>query len=122
MSKVRKNLGKWGENVAKEFLLKNGYKVETSNYRTKGGEIDLICWDKSQIVFVEIKTSRSSLLKAPQDGYSKKQQNRLRFLAQKYISTHKFGEKPEAFRFDFIGIKINKNISQITHLKNILFL
>ena len=55
MSRARKNLGEWGEVVAKEYLIKNGYVVEASNYRTKQGEIDLVCWEKNKIVFFEIK-------------------------------------------------------------------
>ncbi|OGQ35986.1 MAG: hypothetical protein A3F16_08175 [Deltaproteobacteria bacterium RIFCSPHIGHO2_12_FULL_43_9] len=119
MSKVRKRLGAWGEGIARGFLEKQGYRIECSNYRTKQGEIDLICWDNDQMVFVEIKTSRSMLLKTPQEGYSKRQRDRFRLMAENYLATNKLRNKPSGFRFDFVGVKIVQNNHTITHLQNI---
>lgn len=119
MSLYRKNLGEWGEGVAKEFVINLGYKIESSNYRTKRGEIDLICWDCDQVVFIEIKTSKSWLIKTPQEAYSKRQRDRLRCMAESYIASNQLKNNPTGFRFDFIGIKVVKNNPKITHLKNI---
>ena|SRR3990167_2903032 len=119
MSSERKELGKWGESVAREFLTDLGYKIETANFRTRRGEIDLVCWDKENVVFVEIKTFKSNLFKTPQEGYSNRQQNNLRRMAEIYLIKQSYKKEPVGIRFDFVGIKNVAGKTEITHLKNI---
>lgn len=120
MSRGRKSLGRWGEGIAREFLKNLDYKIEIANYRTRIGEIDLICWDKDQLVFVEVKTSNSNFLKTPQDGYSIRQQNRLRKVAELYLLKQTYKKEPAGIRFDFVGIKNVAGKTDITHLENIM--
>ena len=35
--------GPWGEALAAEYLRKKGWRIEAMNYRTRLGEIDIIC-------------------------------------------------------------------------------
>jgi Holliday junction resolvase-like predicted endonuclease len=42
MSKARKELGKKGEALARQYLKSQGYKIKEQNFRTSLGEIDLI--------------------------------------------------------------------------------
>ena len=48
--------GREGEQIAAEFLQKQGYKIIAGNFHTPYGEIDIIARDARQLVFVEIKT------------------------------------------------------------------
>ena len=52
-----KVVGDNGEDVACEFLKKQGYKILSRNYRIRGGEIDIIAQDKEYLVFVEVNFS-----------------------------------------------------------------
>ena len=47
--------GKKGEALAEDYLSGLGYKIETRNFRSQQGEIDLIVWDRDMLVFVEVK-------------------------------------------------------------------
>lgn len=47
--------GKAGEDLAKGFLLKQGYQILAERYRTRFGEIDLIAVKKKSLCFVEVK-------------------------------------------------------------------
>lgn len=49
-------LGKWGEEVAREHLLKQGYAIGGENIRVAGVEIDFIATRDDTICFVEVKT------------------------------------------------------------------
>ena len=49
-------IGKIGEQLAADFLLKNGYTVVAQNVRLSKNEIDIIAEDRDFIVFVEVKT------------------------------------------------------------------
>ncbi len=47
--------GNEGENKAAEYLTENGYEILERNWRTKGGEIDIIAYKDKTLVFVEVK-------------------------------------------------------------------
>lgn len=64
MGREKKVLGGLGEEIACEFLRKNGYKIRHVNSRTPFGEIDVVAKKKGFIVFIEVKT-RSSLSLGP---------------------------------------------------------
>jgi putative endonuclease len=60
VSKQRIELGRSSEELAAEFLKKNGFKIIECNFRTELGEIDIIALENKTVCFVEVK-SRSSL-------------------------------------------------------------
>ena len=49
-------IGKIGENVAKTFLMKQGFSIIEQNYRILQGEIDIIAKKDSALHFVEVKS------------------------------------------------------------------
>ena len=49
-------IGKIGENIAKTFLMKHGFSVIETNYRTHFGEIDIIAKKDNKIRFIEVKS------------------------------------------------------------------
>lgn len=58
----KSQLGQFGEDLACEYLVENGYKIIERNFRQKWGELDIIAKapDKT-LVFIEVKT----MTKAP---------------------------------------------------------
>lgn len=52
---ARKEVGRSGEDIACQFLMKKGYKVLARNYRRKWGEIDVIALKGDVVRFVEVK-------------------------------------------------------------------
>src|SRR5258708_28070240 len=63
--------GKYGEDLAKTLLIKRGYKILQSNFKSKFGEIDIIAKDKTQIVFVEVKARWTDKFGAPEEAVTK---------------------------------------------------
>ncbi len=55
-AKSNRSLGRAGESVACDFLVKNGFSIVKRNYTVRGGEIDIIAEDEKYIIFVEVKT------------------------------------------------------------------
>ena len=70
-----KNIGELGENVACEFLIKNGYKIICRNYRNKYGEIDIIASFKNEVVFIEVKTRKSLRYGFPAEAVNAQKKN-----------------------------------------------
>lgn len=50
--------GRWAEDFARRHLERRGYRLEASNVRLAGGEIDLVLRDGDVLVFVEVKARR----------------------------------------------------------------
>jgi putative endonuclease len=49
-------IGKIGEEITKEFLVKHGFSVLSTNYRTRYGEIDIVAEKDKKLRFVEVKS------------------------------------------------------------------
>ena len=56
---AKQQLGRIGENLASEYLEKQGYLILERNFACRQGEIDIIAREKDEIVFVEVKTRSS---------------------------------------------------------------
>lgn len=54
------DLGKLGENIIADYLVKNGFKVLSKNFTTRFGEIDLIAQRDLTIAFIEVKTRKTA--------------------------------------------------------------
>jgi len=60
--RLRKEVGRLGEEIAAQFLQKKGFKVIDRNYRKPWGEIDIIAEKGNSVRFVEVKAvSRENL-------------------------------------------------------------
>jgi len=103
----RKELGKKGEIVAANFLRKRGYEIVERNYRSRAGEIDIIAREKGDIVFIEVKTRRSSNFGLPQEAVSYRKQRRLTKIALSYLTYHRL--RGVNCRFDVVGILMKED-------------
>lgn len=55
MKSIHLHIGNHGEALIADYLTKKGYAILMRNYRTQGGEIDIIARSKEYIMFVEVK-------------------------------------------------------------------
>lgn len=110
-------IGKYGENLACEFLIKNGYKIIDRNYKfTRYGEIDIIALDKDELCFIEVKTRRTNAYGTPMEAITKEKLSKILSCIKNYTS--KTNLKYRKTRIDAISIELKKE-PKITHLKNI---
>jgi putative endonuclease len=117
MSDGRKALGQKGERLAESFLHSRGYLVIDRNVRTRHGEIDLIAFDRSTLVFVEVRTRSSSSYGTPAESVTWRKQKKLRELALAYLQTTQ--QPVRQFRFDVIAIVYPPGTGQ-PHIDHIL--
>ncbi|MFP6770522.1 MAG: YraN family protein [Planctomycetaceae bacterium] len=95
-------LGERGEDLAARFLVTRGLTVSERRYRTRQGEIDLVCRDRDTVVFVEVKTRRTRKAGEPFEAITRHKQQRLTRLALAYLKRHDLLEAPA--RFDVVSI------------------
>lgn len=108
MSIWRKNTGKKGEDLACEYLCKNGYNILCRNYRKSIGEIDIIALDNNELAFIEVKTRTSSNYGSPLEAVNSKKQKQIIKTAEYYLlETSSFDQD---VRFDVLGIILSKDL------------
>ena len=93
----KKILGKKGEKLVEEYLVKQGCKIVKRNYKTPFGEADIIAQDGEELAFVEVKTRTNDKYGTPREAVGKEKQRRYYKIAQWYWL--KTGAEPNA-RFD----------------------
>lgn len=109
-------VGKFGEDLAAEFLAKHGYKIIERNFRIRGGEIDIIAKDGNTLVYVEVKTRSSHAFGLPEEsvGYHK-----LKFLerASKFYRSQR-KNLPSLERIDVITVDLSEKDPSLRLIKN----
>jgi len=98
-------LGTRGENLACQFLKKNGYKILYRNFKGRtGGEIDVVCRDRDTLVFVEVKTRTREDFGRPLETVTREQRNRI---ARGGLAWLRLLDDPDIlFRFDVVEVVI----------------
>ena len=93
--------GSWGEELAADYLREKGYVILERDWHSGHRDIDIIAQQDSSIVFVEVKTRRSTDFGSPVQAVDyHKQQNLLRAINH-YIH-YRHLDMP--WRFDVISI------------------
>ena len=65
-------MGKNGEEIARKYLEKLGYKILELNKRfSRYCEIDIIALDKNTVVFCEVKTRKTTVCGSPFESITK---------------------------------------------------
>jgi putative endonuclease len=107
--------GSLAERAAATFLRDRGYHVLERNFRTRGGEVDLIALDGGTLVFVEVKLRRTLSRGAPIEAVTPLKQARVARAASSYLAF--CGRVFPRIRFDVISVMRTSTRTEITHFK-----
>lgn len=112
-------LGKRGEELAGEYLKKQGYTIIEKNFSKRYGEIDLIALDRETLVFIEVKTRTSHEFGTPLEAITPWKLKAVIRSAQYYKLTHK--NLPDLMRIDAVSVTLypSGEIDDIELVKNI---
>lgn len=133
MKTHRQALGAWGEDLAAAYLEQRGYAILNRNARTPYGEIDLVARQLDPkaglgphgsagpgevIVFVEVKTRRSTAYGLPEEAITSHKRDHMLASAQAYMQAHP--ELVANWRIDVVAIQCMPSPGQprITHFEN----
>ncbi len=87
MKHDNKLTGNKGEELATRYLEKKGYKIQERNFRTRFGELDIICWDGQTLVFVEVKTKIGHDFGEPEEMVNSVKLSQVRRMGEVFIRT-----------------------------------
>jgi putative endonuclease len=100
----RKQFGAWGEDLASIWLQEHGYRVVARNWRCPRGELDIVCELGDDIIFVEVKSRRGTLLGAPEEAVTPGKQRRLIRAAQYFLLQSR--QEQRSYRIDVIAVEV----------------
>ena len=102
-------LGKLGEELAVEFLRKNGYEILETNWTFQKAEVDIIAQKENTLAIIEVKTRSSLDFGLPQDFVKPKKIQLLVKAVNEYVVSKNLDVE---VRFDIIAIhKENKSFA-----------
>lgn len=81
--------GQHGEDKACTWLIENGYKIIERNFRTRSGEIDIICTKGQKLIFVEVKSLPHGNLETLSHELNKLKQQKIIKTAKCYLQKHR---------------------------------
>lgn len=99
-------MGEFGEKVAISFLRGQGYKILVKRYRTRLGEIDVVCREAETLVFVEVKARSCSDFGRPGEFVTSSKQRKLTRAALDYLRL--LGNPSLNFRFDVVEVELQR--------------
>lgn len=118
-------VGKLGETYAAHFLQSLGYFVTASNFRIRGGEIDLVAEDpeNGMLIFAEVKTRTSNSYGEGEDAFTWKKKMRFsrairEFLLRKFLALRK---QPPKIRKDLLDIRLHSDgyVTDLSHFEEV---
>ncbi|MDR0647148.1 MAG: YraN family protein [Puniceicoccales bacterium] len=90
-----------GEDLARRYLKKKGYKILERNWRSGRCEIDIIAKDRECIVFVEVRTRQENQLCSGYDSVNRHKKQMLKRGIKLYLHKMPF---VKTFRLDIVSI------------------
>lgn len=109
----KREIGSKYEKIAKEYLIKNNYKIIETNFRCKIGEIDIIANNENYLCFIEVKYRDIDSLAKGLYAVDKNKQKKIYNVAKYYMYINNINDNT-ACRFDVVSI----DGDEITLIKN----
>lgn len=113
----RRIFGNQGEALAADYLKSKGFRILERQFARPYGEIDLICLDGNEVVFVEVKSRRTNQYGYPEDSVTPKKIRHLLRVVEEYLLFSNLCESQ--WRIDVVAIEFYCQPPQVTHIKAI---
>ena len=111
-------LGKKGEKLAVDYLIKKGYTIRDTNWRYLKAEVDIIAEKEGILAIVEVKTRSSLDFGNPQDFVNPKKIKLLVMAIDHYVNSKDLDIE---VRFDIIAIVNQNGKFSIEHFKDAFY-
>lgn len=112
-----RELGSHGEDLAKTYLINNGYEILDTNIKfSRFCELDIVAKLNNVISFIEVKTRKNNNLGLPFEAITKTKYENIKKGAYFYLQEKDI--KYKRFQIDVIGIVLEPEL-KIEHLENI---
>jgi putative endonuclease len=115
----RQRLGRLGEQLAAEHLIRRGFRILERNYRTRWGELDIVAFDGRTLAFCEVKARRAQADRTPFESVHPRKRRQIRRMAASWLSQRLDRPTARVVRFDAIGVTFDRGgrVLSLEHLE-----
>lgn len=115
----KKRLGKIGEDLACEYLIKHQYRILERNFQKRYGELDIVVIKDDTLIFVEVKTRIGRVFGLPEEAVTPRKLAEIRQTAAYYKLI--YPELPDSMRIDVIAIELetDETLKAFRHIPNV---
>lgn len=114
------NIGQYGESLAKDYLIRHGYRIINANVKLSYQELDLVAEQKGMTIFVEVKTRISQFYGPAENAMASGKLQRFRRGIEMYIAANDLDI--DGIRADLITVDLDhiRQTAKIKHYKDII--
>ena len=114
----RRDLGDFGERVARAHLEAKGYRILATNFRVREGEVDIVAQQGAVVAFVEVKTRRGDAMGSAVEAIDARKARRLLAAAQSFGLDR--NDLPPGRRIDLIAIDLDATgrVTSVQHIES----
>jgi len=98
--------GKYGEDLAEQYFIKEDYRILHRNWRSKRLEIDIIAEKSGVLHFIEVKSRSSLQYGHPEESVNTRKIKHLINAAEEYLYQNPQWKRVQ---FDVLSITLHKN-------------
>jgi len=112
------DLGRFGEERARAFLVGCGWRILAANYRFGRREVDLVVRREGVVAFVEVKTRAGAGYGRPEEAVTRLKRREIEIVAAEFLARHRLRDVD--VRFDVVAILADHGgrIRRLTHLED----
>ncbi len=114
---TRQQTGKEGEELARRYLLEQGYHIRDINWRGRRGELDLVAERDGVLVIVEVRARRSLTFGTAREAADRRKLMQVRRVAEEYVARKQLFSMP--LRLDVIAIEWQGAKPFLDHLEGV---
>ena len=113
-------VGRFGEELAKNYLIRRGYKIIGLNIRQSYQELDIVARQGGLVVFVEVKTRIGHLYGPAENAFVYSKLKRMTKGMEMFMRANKISA--DNIRADLITVDVNKSkqTAKIKHYQDII--
>jgi putative endonuclease len=109
-------IGRYGEKIAGEWLIANGFALLCRNWRYGRKEIDLIASKQGILHIIEVKTRRGKAFGQPEEQVNRRKLAYLKAAAEAYLEENPQWRK---IQFNILAINLQPGHTEIILLEDI---
>jgi putative endonuclease len=102
---LHNKLGKEAEEMAVNYLVKNGYEILHCNWRYSHYELDIVATKNGLLKIVEVKSLKSAAIRYPEQGVTNKKFKDLLKAADQFLFQHR---QYSHVQFDILSIIVSQ--------------
>lgn len=112
-------IGLKGEVFAQDFLLKKGYTILFTNWRTGRKEVDIIAYKDGLVIMAEVKTRSGINFGFPEEAVDRKKQQFLKIAGTAFLEAF---PQYKNLRYDIISVVMNGDaLKEIIHFEEAFY-